>query len=206
MFVVSEEEAIRYSCGGDRKAVAKCSEMLYSLAAPRTVYRVMDILDVKPLLVGKDITRHLGICKSVILMAATLGHEVDRKISALQLTSPDMALVLHGCAAAAIESVCDELEFDLRQKFDGKYLTDRFSIGYGDLPLSVQAPFCRTLDAERRIGITVDENGWMHPSKSVTAFIGVSDVPVTGRGFCCARCDNFYTCHGKKKGACRMEE
>lgn len=204
MFTVSVSEAVRYSCGGDEQSVRECTGLLYLVAAPMTVWRAFSRQDITHLLVGNDIMRHLDGCERIVMIAATLGHEVDRRISAMQLTQPDMALVLHGCAVAAVESLCDELEAQLRQKFSDKYLTDRFSPGYGDLPLEIQPLFCNMLDAQRRIGITVDENGWMHPSKSVTAFIGISDTLVTFREYGCARCDRFNTCHGKYKGACRM--
>ena len=56
----------------------------------------------------------------------------------------------------------------------GWQLTARFSPGYGDLPLDCQAQFCATLDAARRIGLTVSSSGLLLPRKSVTAVIGLA--------------------------------
>ena len=59
---------------------------------------------------------------------------------------------------------------------EGLYLRPRFSPGYGDLPLSCQPDFCRVLEAEKTVGITLTESFLMMPSKSVTAVIGVSKI------------------------------
>jgi cobalamin-dependent methionine synthase I len=49
----------------------------------------------------------------------------------------------------------------------------RFSPGFGDLPLTVQAEILGLLDAGRRMGITLSDSFLMAPSKSVTAIIGL---------------------------------
>ena len=88
------------------------------------------------------------------------------------------AVVLQACAAARIESYCNEINDKLKAEAaeEGLYLRPRFSPGYGDLPLSCQPDFCRVLEAEKTVGITLTESFLMMPSKSVTAVIGVSKI------------------------------
>lgn len=70
-------------------------------------------------------------------MAATLGADVEQLLMHVQVSDMARALILDSCASAAVENLCDNLEADLRTQVEaeGCYLTDRFSPGYGDLPL-----------------------------------------------------------------------
>ena len=86
------------------------------------------------------------------------------------------ALLLDACASAAVENLLEQLQAGLTAELQeqGWQLTARFSPGYGDLPLDCQAQFCATLDAARRIGLTVSSSGLLLPRKSVTAVIGLA--------------------------------
>ena len=110
-----------------------------------------------------------------------------------------LALVLDGCAGAAVERVCDGLCADLAAAFAPRRLTDRFSPGYGDMPLSQQEALCRVLDVGRRIGVGLTAGGLMIPQKSVTALIGVSDGPV-GERRSCESCGMRENCEIRKAG------
>ena len=117
-------------------------------------------------------------CQEVILFAATLGAGVDLLLRRYSRLSMSRAVVLQACAAARIESYCNEINDKLKAEAaeEGLYLRPRFSPGYGDLPLSCQPDFCRVLEAEKTVGITLTESFLMMPSKSVTAVIGVSKI------------------------------
>ena len=80
------------------------------------------------------------------------------------------------------------------------FLTDRFSPGYGDLPLSLQPEICSALDAARRLGLHVTEHFLLNPSKSVTAVIGLSDRPQMARIRGCGHCAMYETCALRKGG------
>ena len=110
------------------------------------------------------------------------------------------AVILDACGSALVEKGCDEAERDIAVRFPGLYLTDRFSPGYGDLPLSLQPGICAVLDAERRVGIHVTPSFLMNPSKSVTAVIGLSDKPQMARIRGCAWCAMRETCTLRKGG------
>ena len=98
--------------------------------------------------------------------------------------------------SAAIESVCDDAENQLRREAEasGKYLTDRFSPGYGDMPLEQSKGICRVLSADKNIGLTVSQSGIMIPRKSVTAVMGISQTPVPRRPSGCEGCSARATC------------
>ena len=107
--------------------------------------------------------------------------------------------MLDCCASAAIENVCDNLCADLQEELEG-YLTDRFSPGYGDLPITLQRSFLLALNAQRRIGLTVTDSCLLIPSKSVTAIIGVSDAPVERGTRGCAVCNMKDSCAYRASG------
>ena len=86
----------------------------------------------------------------------------------------------------------------------GLYLTDRFSPGYGDLPLTVQKDLCGVLDTRRTLGLTVNESMLLIPEKSVTAVMGICPVPQRHRAATekggCAKCAAFENCVFRLQG------
>ena len=104
--------------------------------------------------------------------------------------------MLDAVLSAAIEAVLDAREEALRGELavQGRYLTDRFSPGYGDMPLAQTREICEVLGAQRAIGLTVSAGGVMIPRKSVTAILGISDVPVARRPAGCEGCAARETC------------
>lgn len=188
--------------------IHRCIRDVLSAARPRLVYRVFPVsagqLNGAALtLEGEDIRRHLEGCAQAVLMAATLGPDVETLLLRSEVTDMARAVVLDSVASAATENVCDNLEADLRQEYKAQdlYLTDRFSPGYGDLPITLQAPLCEVLDTRRRIGLTVSGSGILLPRKSVTALLGVSNTPRTRRFSGCANCSLFHSCDRRK---CRI--
>lgn len=190
---------------GQASLLQSCAEQVMTVARPRIVYRFFPLsrgqLEGAALtLSGQDIQRHLEGCVQGVLMAATLGPEVETLLMRTQVVDMARALVLDSAASAAIENVCDNLESDLRRDCQarGLFLTDRFSPGYGDLPLSLQAPVCEVLDTRRRIGLAVSASGILIPRKSVTALLGVSPAPRTRPFAGCAGCPRFQSCDRKR--------
>ena len=190
------------------ETVHRCGEQIQAAARPKAVWRVFSLeetrlADTNLTLTGQDIRRHLTDCHQCVLMAATLGADVERLLMQVQVSDMARALILDSCASAAVENLCDNLEADLRAQVeaDGRFLTDRFSPGYGDLPLSFQRDFCALLNTQRQIGLTVSESSLLIPRKSVTAVLGVSHHPRTTRSSGCANCNLFETCQIRKSGA-----
>ena len=182
--------------------LSRCISVLCDACSPRSTWRLLPVTHTESgvtlgglLLGGTDIAKHLTGCDCAILLAATLSSRVDDLIRKAERTDLMDAVMLDAAAAAAIEFVCDDLTETLRARFSAEYpyLTERFSAGYGDFPLSQQGELIAMLDAPRRIGLTVTQNQMLLPLKSVTAVIGLSKQPTAdarrfGCGKSCALC------------------
>ncbi len=191
--------------------IDRCEKMVLDAAQPKYVYRVLPIdrIDNKIILSGtslciegKDAEKLLAECSSCIVMAVTVGQKTDMMLRRAQVYSMADAVILDSCASSAIESICDQLNEDLRKEFESKglFLTDRYSPGYGDMPLSMQTELCRLLQTEKRIGLSVSPGMTLTPSKSVTAIIGISDRPQKMREVSCSECRLKDTCNLRKAG------
>ena len=153
---------------------------------------------------GKDGQDLLSDCEECIVLAATLGQKSEMLLRRAQITGMSDAVILDSCASSAIESICEQLSQDLEAEYEsrGLFLTDRFSPGYGDMPLTMQKELCALLQTEKRIGLTVSPGLTLIPSKSVTAIIGISHRPQTMRDAACDGCRLRETCAIRKAGGC----
>ncbi|MGO3417734.1 MAG: methionine synthase [Pseudolactococcus laudensis] len=122
---------------------------------------------------SKQLYSHLKHAKQVVLLAATLGIEVERQVRLYELSEMTKAFVLDAACVDYIEKICDLAEVDIDSQFTDSVLNRRFSPGYGDLSLEVQPQFLKTLGADRQLGLTLTENYLMIPRKSVTAILGL---------------------------------
>lgn len=145
---------------------------------------------------GADVAEMLRPCHEAAVLAATLGAQSERMLLKAQAKDSAQALVLDAVLSAAIEAVCDEAENRFRHELggEGMYLTDRFSPGYGDMPLEQTRMICEVLNTDRSIGLTVSASGIMIPRKSVTAVMGISRTPVFRRPHGCLGCAMKVTC------------
>ena len=124
---------------------------------------------------SRDLKKHLEGCGEILLFACTAGAETDRRIARAKLLSPARGLLMHAIGAQQVEGGCDRLCARLAQQFPDRQLTDRFSPGYGDLPLALQRNVMDALDCGQILGITLTDSLLMTPSKSVTAIIGMKE-------------------------------
>lgn len=185
--------------------IKRCGAYVLAAASPRLIWRKIpvDSADFTALsLEGKDIEELLEGCAEAVLMAVTLGQGIDRLLAKKSVSDMADAVIMDACASAAIENVADNFEFDLRMEVEaeGVYLTDRFSPGYGDLPLSSQKKLCAALDTERKIGLSLSPSLLMIPGKSVTAILGISGTPKPRRKRGCENCSLFRSCIYRKEG------
>jgi len=145
---------------------------------------------------GADVRALLAPCHEAVLLAATLGAQSERLLLRMQAKDSALALIMDAVLSAAIEEVCDQAELALRRDLetDGLYLTDRFSPGYGDMPLAQSKEILEVLRADRAIGLSVSRSGLMIPRKSVSAIMGISKTPVSRRASGCECCAARETC------------
>ncbi|MGF0007062.1 vitamin B12 dependent-methionine synthase activation domain-containing protein [Eubacteriales bacterium SGI.150] len=199
---IPREEVLRYlGCPGTEDPatlalVEGCSARLLAAARPKWTYRVFDLavqtdgvrLDCGLLLPGRDLAAHLRGCSRAALLAATLSAPVDALLRRAQAEDLAAAVALDCCATAAVEAVCDLAEAEIRARFPGCSFPFRFSPGYGDLPIELQDPILRLLDAPRRVGLCATDRHILTPRKSVTAVLGISDGEVSPQKRGCTSC------------------
>ena len=213
---VNPIEAYRYlGCRGEpdetaRRELDRAAALVLECAKPRVIEKRCDVTHGEPpvlsgtsfSLTGRAAAALLRDCDACCIFCATLGSGVDALIRGWELRDMAFAATLDACASSAVESLCDNIEADLRAECTekGLFLTDRFSPGYEDLPLAIQKAFCADLDTARRIGVTVTESGLLLPRKSVTALIGISARPQKRREVGCEVCAAYKTCKFRENG------
>lgn len=211
---VNVAEALRYlgASGAPeelRRQVAQVGEELSRAVTPRYTYRVFSMerkgeAFVLPqagiTLSGRTARTMLSDCDQAALLCCTLGVGFTALLQARQARDMAQAVILDACGSALVEAGCDAAQEELAQRLPGRYLTDRFSPGYGDLPLALQPALCAALDASRRVGVHVTGQYLLDPDKSVTAIIGLSDRPQRARVRGCAFCALREDCTLRKGG------
>lgn len=152
-------------------------------------------------LLGDNIQNHLINADSCVVMAATLGFEVEKRLNYYSKVDLTKNFILDSCGTQMIEEVCDGIEVEVKEKLgDGFYYTFRYSPGYGDYPISVQNDLVRYLDGYRKIGLTVTDSHLLLPRKSVTAIMGIQRTPFNSEFDRCAACLARSYCKFRKEG------
>lgn len=203
---LNRNEAVRYLGGAGiqmneqmENLMDECEKAVLEKAAPKYRYIELD-LPCDDIMGGKDIANHLEGCEKAILMCATLGADIDKLIRISQISDMAKAVVLDSFSSVAVEQVCNKVDEIIAEKYDGYYMTFRFSPGYGDYPLSLQQDFLRMLDAPRKIGLTTNDSFLLMPSKSVTAVMGLSKNPIERKKRGCAVCNMRGKCRFRRNG------
>ena len=183
--------------------IDECIKEVIEISNPKYIYQIFNIdrredkvfLENSNFeLQGGDIKQLLENSSSCILLAQV--------IRTLQIRNLAKSIIMDSCASSAVESICNQITENIRSSIEkkGKYTTDRFSPGYGDLPIEIQKDFIEVLDARRKIGINLSSSGIMIPRKSVTAIIGISEKMEKKRFTGCENCNMFMDCEYRKFG------
>lgn len=160
-----------------QKAASELSQAL----RPQAVFDTFDLSLSAPNLTFADVqlksvnlSQNLNNCKKVVLLAATIGPQVDTIIRRAQTVDAAYASVLQATGAMLIEKFVELLNNKIKIDAANQNLKahPRFSPGYGDVSLEVQKDFFRLLPCTR-IGLSLMDSLIMAPEKSVTAFIGL---------------------------------
>lgn len=179
------KDILRYAgCKEADNEISALLEMCIKEAEDKLVYKVCyrelsvtvidDICDFGVFqLRSKKLALNLKNCKRVILFAATVGVGIDRLIAKYSRISPSKALMFQAIGAERIEALCDIFCQEISKQM-GISLKPRFSPGYADLSLDVQKNIFSVLDCSKQIGVSLNNSLLMSPSKSVTAFAGIS--------------------------------
>lgn len=187
----------------------RTAELMQQMYVPRNVWRVFEVAhgEGQVSLPEAGVTLHgrlagtmLAECDRAAILVCTLGQTFDLGLLKVRAADMAQAVILDACGSAYVETGCDAAEEELRERHPGLYLTDRFSPGYGDLPLDIQPQLLAAVNAQRRLGVTLTDTNLMNPSKSVTAIIGLSDRPQSARIRGCAWCAMRGNCAYRKRG------
>ena len=177
---------------------------LLAAATPRAVWLEADTaaLAEAGILRGGDVMKHLENCPQAVLLAVTLGPGVDAQIRRAGVGDIAAGVASDALGSALAEQMADAAEAELRNGAagQGRYLTGRYSPGYGDWPITVQPLVAAALDTARRAGLCVTDTNLMTPRKSVTALLGVSEHPVKGHLAGCGHCVLRTRCEYRKRG------
>ncbi len=142
----------------------------------------------------------LAECDTAVILLCTLGAEFEAMQRTQEARDMSRAVVLDACGSAWAEAGCDAAEEEIAARFPDRYRTDRFSPGYGDLPLESQGWILRELNAGRRLGVAETASHLLIPTKSVTAVIGLSDRPQAAKIRGCAYCALREGCAYRERG------
>lgn len=150
---------------------------------PRGVYEVIDIEVEKDRVFflapqksyqiqSRRLAARLDGCSSAYVFAVTIGGQLEQRVSTyFQKGDYHRALVLDAIGSALVEGLAESAQKYLAFLDESYELTPRYSPGYGDLDLRVQAIFFEILEPEK-IGISLTKSYMMVPRKSVTAICG----------------------------------
>ena len=206
---IDTRQALRYlgvrageADGATQALLQRAEQTLRAAARPRAVTVRAAREELAPYLQGGDILRHLERCDGFVLLGCTLGAGVDTALRAASAADMAYAVVLDALASVLAEQTANAAERALRtdEEAKGRFLTGRFSPGYGDYPIAVQNDLLRLLDAQRKIGLCATSTHLLTPRKSITAVLGTAGHPVTGRRAGCSHCALRKRCAYRKEG------
>lgn len=206
------DEALRYlGVRGepDNSLLTQMTDLASALSSritPRHIWRVLPVIhEASGLklgslpLPGRTAARMLADCHQCAVLVCTLGTSFDVWLRQLQFRDISQAVMLDALGSAYVEAACDAAEKEISAHFPKQYPTDRFSPGYGDLPLDIQPQLIEASGAHR-IGVYTTPSFLLLPQKSVSALIGLADKPQMARIRGCSYCTMNKTCTLRKAG------
>ena len=124
--------------------------------------------------VGNLIKKVFDGCDEIYIFAAKLTLQSEIFVKQCFAKSAVDGMVCDSVLTTMIESYCDDVEETIAKKVaeQGKTATKRISCGYGDFSIESQKDILALLDAQKQLGIKLNQNNMMYPNKTVTAVIG----------------------------------
>lgn len=218
MYHIPKDEVLRYLGYNGQEIdeetdnmITKCISLALSVCTPAYTYMTSDVLvdenrialkGTNLILDGKDILNHLKDSEKCITLACTLGMGFEAELLKLQAKSTAQAVIFDAVGTAFIEEFADHTEEKLLlpYKENGYFSNFRFSPGYGDLKIELQQDIIATLDAQKKIGLSVTDTNILIPRKSITAFIGIFKTPQKKPQSKCEICAARSSCSMRKEG------
>lgn len=131
------------------------------------------LTDTSTVLRGESLKKHLKGYSRAVLFCITLGKEFDLSLEKAMIKDSALGVFVNSCGITAVEKAADWLQKEIDSTVSPMTTGQRFSPGYGDLPLETQKELLSLLDSEKKAGIRLNSNLLMDPIKSVSAIAGV---------------------------------
>lgn len=141
---------------------------------------------------SKTLTEAFKACDVILIVAATLGIQIDRKIKYYQFVDMRKAVVFDAVSSAYLEAKCDayEVSLDLGKR------TFRYAPGYGDIALHLNRVIAEAYQLHKKIGVSVSAHDLLVPMKSMIGLIGMGSESKQS----CQGCVVFDTCQIRERG------
>ncbi len=130
---------------------------------------------------SRTLRKKLDFSTDVLIFAGTVGINFDRTMRKLGNVALGKGIIMHALAAERAEALCEKMtrEYEAEALLpQGKFLGDWSCPGYGDFDLVAQRELVRLLKTPTSIGLKLNEQGYMIPSKSGTGVIGIKEKPL----------------------------
>ncbi|QGG48449.1 methionine synthase [Heliorestis convoluta] len=127
------------------------------------------------LLQGEGIRHHLAKAEEVVVLAATIGPGLEEAVEEhFAAGRYSHALLLDAAGTTAIEAIANQANRLIEEEAArrGYEATWRFSPGYGDWDLEVQASLLALIEASK-LPLQLTSRSMLQPQKSITAIIGL---------------------------------
>lgn len=141
---------------------------------------------------SQDLEFYFKDCYQCMIIACTLGIQIDRQIKYYEHIDMAKAVVFDAVSSRYLEECCDDFEKSLNL---GKH-TFRFAPGYGDLPLTLNIPLSRVLQIDKKLGVSINKGGLFVPMKSMLGIIGMGATNQKS----CLSCIRKQNCELRKGG------
>lgn len=158
--------------------IEECMKDVVQKANFKVIYQTFSLLhnpltikELNLILDSKDLQFYFENCNQCIVIACTLGIEVDRYIKYLEHLDMAKAVVFDAVSSRYLEECCDQYEKSLSLSTH----TFRFAPGYGDLSIELNVPLSKVLQIYKTIGVSINNGGLFIPMKSMLGIIGIGD-------------------------------
>lgn len=189
--------------------IDECIDEIISQKSEKYIYRIFDVensdrlklINTSLKIDSNDLKNHLKSSKKVAIICATLGAQVDFLINKYNKTDLSKAVAFDACATAIIEDVCDRAQDEIYKiaKKDNLKITPRFSPGYGDFDIKYQKEIIKITNADKFINLTATDESVLIPTKSVTAFVGLTNEDITSCANKCLKCNMKDNCKFRRE-------
>lgn len=144
------------------------------------------------LLESKDLELYFENCSQCMVVAGTLGIQVDKQVRLYEHIDMSKAVVFNAVCNHYLELCMDKYE----EGFSLKKRTFRFCPGYGDFDISYNQKVYQYMKLDKILGLSLNESSLLIPLKSMIGFIGIGE----NKEKSCFSCIRKEECELRKGG------